>query len=52
MYVLSGKYIPKKIKNLNVKMEPNITVMAIYKKSSIPVVSSIKFNDKIILKMF
>jgi predicted NAD/FAD-dependent oxidoreductase len=46
--LLSGKYIPKKIKNLNVKMEPNITVMAIYKKSSLPVVSSIKFNDKII----
>ena len=46
--LLCRKYMPKKIKNLKIKMKPNITIMAVYKNSSLPLVSSIKFDDKIV----
>ena len=46
--LLSKKYIPNKIKKLNVKMEPNMTVMAIYKNSELSPISSIKFDDTIV----
>ena len=45
---LASKYLDKKILNLRVKMQPNITVMiAIKNKKELPI-SSIKFNDDIL----
>tara|TARA_B110001452_G_scaffold259593_1_gene256132 strand:- start:1326 stop:2309 length:984 start_codon:yes stop_codon:yes gene_type:complete len=45
---LAKKYIEKKIINLDVKMQPNITMMlAIKNKIKLPI-SSIKFNDDIL----
>ena len=45
---LADKYLEKKISNLNVKMQPNITVMiALKNKKEIPI-SSIKFNDDLL----
>lgn len=45
--LLANKYLDKKIKKLNVKMEPNITVMAVFRNNHIPI-SSLKFDNKII----
>jgi predicted NAD/FAD-dependent oxidoreductase len=45
---LIKKYLSKKILDLNIKMDPNITVMAIFKNSLNLKPSSIKFNDKIL----
>ena len=42
---IAGKYIKKKIE---VKMEPNITLMVAYKKGVNLPISSIKFNDKML----
>lgn len=45
---LAGKYLEKKISNLKIKMQPNITVMiALSNKKDLPI-SSIKFDDKIL----
>ena len=45
---LAKKYLDKKILKLNVKMQPNITVMiALKNQESLPI-SSIKFNDDIL----
>jgi len=45
---LSSKYLNQKILNLNVKMLPNITVMAVYKNYKELPMNSIKFNDEMI----
>jgi len=45
---LMTKSLRKKISKFQVKMVPNITMMAAYKKNGNIQVSSIKFNDKII----
>ena len=45
---LSSKYLNKKILNLNLKMMPNITLMAAYKNYQKIPISSIKFDDDII----
>ena len=44
---LVNKYIKKKLSNLRVKMQPNITVMVVYKNKT-PKISSFKFNNKIL----
>ena len=46
--LLASNYLNKKISNLNTKMHPNITVMAVYKKSKKIPISTIKFNDSVI----
>ena len=45
---LARKYLGKKIKKLKIKMEPNLTVMAVYKKRKKVSLSSIKFDDDIL----
>ena len=45
--LLAGKYLTNKIKKFNVKMEPNITVMAVTKQEFMPL-SSFKINNKLI----
>ena len=45
---IAKKYLDKKLTNLKVKMQPNITVMiVIMNKRNIPI-SSVKFNDEIL----
>jgi renalase len=46
--VLAKDYLNKKILNLNVKMQPNITVMAVFKKYKSLPIGSIKFDDNIL----
>ena len=45
---LASKYLDKKILNLKVKMDSNITVMVVYKNYKKIPISSIKFNDNIL----
>ncbi len=45
---IAGKYLEKKISNLKINMEPNITTMLALKKQRTVSVSSIKFNDNIL----
>jgi renalase len=45
---LAKKYLDKKILNLNVKMQPNITVMVALKNQKNLPISSIKFDDDIL----
>ena len=45
---LAKKYLTKKVNNLNVKMQPNITVMCAFNNSKKINISSIKFKDNII----
>lgn len=46
--LLARNYIDKKMLNLKVKMEPNLTVMAVYKGYKNNSISSFKFNDDIL----
>ena len=46
--LLGYKYLSKEIKNINLKMTPNITVMVAYENCKKIPVSSIKFNNDII----
>jgi renalase len=46
---LAGKYLEKKISKLNVRMQPNITVMIALKNKKNPPISSIKFDDDILV---
>ena len=46
--VLAKNYLNNKIYNLNIKMEPNITVMTVYKGCFSKDISSIKFIDKML----
>ena len=45
---IARKYLDKKILNLNVQMQPNITVMVALKNQKNLPISSIKFNDDIL----
>ena len=45
---IAGKYLEKKISNLKINMEPNITTMLAFKNQKTVPVSSIKFNDDIL----
>ncbi len=45
---IAGKYLEKKILNLKINMEPNITTMLAFKNQKTVSVSSIKFNDDIL----
>ena len=45
---IAGKYLEKKISNLKINMEPNITTMLAFKNQKAVPVSSIKFNDNIL----
>ena len=45
---LAKNYLDKKILNLKVQMQPNITVMVAFKNQKILPISSIKFNDDIL----
>ncbi len=45
---IAGKYIGKKILNLKINMEPNITTMLAFKNQKTVPISSIKFNDNIL----
>ena len=45
---IAGKYLEKKISNLKINMEPNITTMLAFKNHKTVSVSSIKFNDDIL----
>ncbi len=45
---IAGKYLEKKISNLKINMEPNITTMLAFKNQRTVPVSSIKFNDDIL----
>jgi renalase len=45
---LARKYLDKKISNLKVQMQPNITVMVAFKNQKNLPISSIKFDDKIL----
>ena len=45
---IAGKYLEKKILNLKINMEPNITTMLAFKNQKAVPVSSIKFNDDIL----
>ena len=45
---IAGKYLEKKISNLKIDMEPNITIMLAFKNQKTVPVSSIKFNDDIL----
>ena len=45
---MSSKYLNKRILKLKPQMLPNITVMAVYKKSKQVPINTIKFNDQII----
>ena len=44
---LANKYLNNEVKKMNIKMTPNITVLAVFKNSNIPI-SSFKFNNKIL----
>ena len=45
---IAGNYLDKKIKNLKINMEPNITTMLVFKNQKTVPISSIKFNDSIL----
>ena len=45
---IAGKYLEKKISNLKINMDPNITTMLAFKNEKSVSVSSIKFNDDIL----
>ena len=45
---IAGKYLEKKISNLKINMEPNITTMLVFKNQKTVSVSSIKFKDDIL----
>ena len=45
---IAGKYLEKKISNLKINMEPNITTMLAFKNQRSVPVSSIKFNDDVL----
>ena len=45
---MAGKYLEKKISNLRINMEPNITTMLAFKNQRSVPVSSIKFNDDVL----
>ena len=45
---LAKKYLEKKMMNLNIRMEPNITTMIAIKNQNLAPVSSFKFNDNIL----
>ena len=45
---IADKYLEKKISNLKINMEPNITTMLAFKNQKTVPVSSIKFNDDIL----
>ena len=45
---IASKYLEKKILNLKINMEPNITVMIAFKNQKTVPISSIKFNDNIL----
>ena len=45
---IASNYLEKKILNLKINMEPNITVMLAFKNQKTVPVSSIKFNDNIL----
>ena len=45
---IAGKYLEKKISNLKIIMEPNITTMLAFKNQKTVPISSIKFNDEIL----
>ena len=45
---IAGKYLEKKILNLKINMEPNITTMLVFKNQKTVPISSIKFNDDIL----
>ena len=45
---IAGKYLEKRISNLKINMEPNITTMLAFKNQRSVPVSSIKFNDDIL----
>ena len=45
---IAGKYLEKKISNLKINMEPNITTMLAFKNQKNVSVSSLKFNDDIL----
>ncbi len=45
---LARNYLNKKLLNLNIKMEPNITAMVALKNQTTLDISSIKFNDNIL----
>ncbi len=45
---IAGKYLEKKISNLKINMEPNITTMLAFKNQKAVPVSSIKFKDDIL----
>ena len=45
---IASNYLEKKISNLKINMEPNITVMLAFKNQKTVPVSSIKFNDDIL----
>ena len=45
---IAGKYLEKKISNLKINMEPNITTMLAFKNQRTVPVSSIKFNDDVL----
>ena len=45
---IAGKYLEKKISNLKINMEPNITTMLVFKNQKTVPVSSIRFNDDIL----
>jgi len=45
---IAKRYINNKLKNLDVRMLPNITIMAVYKSKKIIPISSIKFNNRIL----
>ena len=45
---IASNYLEKKISNLKISMEPNITVMLAFKNQKTVPISSIKFNDDIL----
>ena len=45
---IAGRYLEKKISNLKINMEPNITTMLAFKNQKTVSISSIKFNDNIL----
>ena len=45
---IAGKYLEKRISNLKINMEPNITTMLAFKNQRTVSVSSMKFNDDIL----
>tara|TARA_B100001093_G_scaffold484257_1_gene517503 strand:- start:972 stop:1940 length:969 start_codon:yes stop_codon:yes gene_type:complete len=45
---IAKRYLDKKFLKLNIKMEPNLTVMAVFKDCKKNLISSIKFNDNIL----